>query len=111
MLMQIVLAAVIALSDDVPTSERNTPETPAPTVLALELGTLGEENAPPPSRLEGRGTSERTFGPVRPQSRYGTYTGRNVGAYRGRGTGSYTGGGLGRIETFGMDQPPKREVR
>jgi hypothetical protein len=80
-------------------------EATEPLVLALELGRLGDDNAPPPGKFERGGNTNRVFGPVHPSSRYGTFTGRGTGAYTGRGTGSYTGGGLGRIETFGLDQP------
>ena len=110
MVVQLALAAV-TLTASLQLVERNAGDDAEPTVLALELGRLGDDTGPGPSALERRGTSQRTFGPVHPSAPVGRYTGRNLGAYQGKGTGSYTGGGLGRIETFGMDQPRDREDR
>ena len=93
-----------ALADDVAVAAPHAAPD-EPLVLALEIGRLGDDNAPPPGKFERGGNTNRVFGPVHPSSRYGTFTGRGIGAYTGQGTGSYTGGGLGRIETFGLDQP------
>ena len=78
-------------------------EEAAPTVLALEIGRLGDDSRGDPRRRRLGGDSERVFGPVHPSSRprLGNYTGSGLGSYTGRGLGSYTGSGLGGTTTMG----------
>jgi hypothetical protein len=101
LLLAVTTACALALGASDFEKDSRSDET-APTVIALEIGRLGDDTRGDP-RARRLGDSERVFGPIHPSSRshLGSYTGNGLGSYTGGGLGSYTGSGLGGTTTMG----------